>query len=183
MRASKPRSDAGRAARLLYLNKCGYNGLYRVNQRGEFNVPYGHHKKPPEILDEEAIYAAFSALRIAEVHARDVLLSGGAAMVADFVYLDPPYWPTSPTASFTAYAGGRFSPTAQRALALRLRQFARLGVPALLSNSDVPETRKLYAGFEIKRVSARRNVNSVGTGRGKVSELLVAARLKKVTRS
>lgn len=183
VRASKPRSPAARAARLLYLNKCGFNGLYRVNQKGEFNVPWGHRKTPPEICDEEGILAAHHALRCAAVYVSDFrsTLSDMHATLrgAPFVYLDPPYWPTQPTASFTSYTAGDFKASDQHELADYFRRLALKNVPALLSNSDVPDTRKLYRDFKRKRVSARRSVNSVGTGRGAVSELLVESTFKK----
>ncbi len=184
VRASKPRSPTARAARLLYLNKCGYNGLYRVNRSGGFNVPWGRRKVAPEICDEEGILAAHHALQCAAVYVSDFrsILSDTHAMPSSgalFVYLDPPYWPTRPTASFTSYTAGEFKAGDQHELADRFRRLALKNIPALLSNSDVPDTQKLYRDFEQKRVSARRNVNSVGTGRGAVSELLVSSTFKK----
>jgi len=186
VRASKPTSDAGRAARFKYINACGYNGLWRVNRQNVCNVPYGWHKSPPKILDEEGIFAAHLAFKIANiVHAdfRNICLDVRAVTAhglgTAFLYLDPPYWPTRPTSNFTSYTAEEFGLKSQTDLWSEMTKFADLGVPALLSNSDVPGTRKLYAAFKKKRVSARRNVNSVGTGRGAVSELLIESNYRK----
>jgi DNA adenine methylase len=179
----KPHGDADQAARFKYLNACDFNGLYRVNRQNVFNVPYGHAKKPPEICDEEAIWAAHYALQCAVLYTSDFIgichdIRATCAQKS-FVYLDSPYWPTKPTSDFTTYTPGGFKAKDQEALAYQMKEFARLGIPALLSNSDVPATRKLYAAFKKKKVSARRNVNSVGTGRGAVSELLVESTFRK----
>lgn len=175
VRASKPRSPADRAARFKYLNAEGYNGLYRVNKKGGFNVPWGRRKRPAEILHEEAIWAAHHAFSIAEIeHAsyEKVCREIGAG---SFVYFDPPYWPTRKTADFTAYGPEGFGPEDQRELQYWLDRLTEHQVPALLSNSNVPATRKLYEPFKKQRVSARRNINSNGNKRGSVSELLVEA--------
>ncbi len=184
VRAWEPRSDADRAARFKYINARGYNGLWRVNKKNECNVPYGHHKKPPEILDEEALWAAHYAFQGINIH------SGGFDKVCldlraintvsgSFLYLDPPYWPTRPTANFTSYTADGFGKKEQESLADHLRAFAHLGIPALLSSSNVPETRALYRDFKRRLVSARRNINSVGTDRGAVKELLVESTFRK----
>lgn len=182
VRENKPRSGAVRAARFIYLNKCGFNGLYRVNKSGGFNVPYGHHKKPPTILDEPGIWAAHRALSIADIRCCEYpqpCLEAMSREPRSFVYLDPPYWPTRPTADFTAYTQAGFGQLDQESLAGWMRAFADDEIPALLSNSDVPGTRKLYAAFKKKKHQARRNVNSDGAGRGVVSELLVESKYRK----
>jgi DNA adenine methylase len=183
VRASMPSTDAARAARFKYINARGYNGLWRVNKNNECNVPYGHHKNPPEILHEAAIWAAHQAFQ--DVIIRCVSYHGVCLELAvlgnarHFLYLDPPYWPTRPTANFTSYTAEGFVKRDQEILAEHMKTFARVGISALLSNSSVPETRKLYRELKSKKVSARRNINSVGTDRGAVQELLVESTFRK----
>ncbi len=182
VRDSRPKADAARAARFKYLNARGYNGLYRVNRKNIFNVPWGRHKKPPEILHEDAIWAAHHAFSIAEIKCASYLkiFEDDIPMLPGFVYIDSPYWPKRPTANFTSYTAGGFGQKDQEVLRYQFALLTTNGTStALLSNSDVPETRKLYADFKKKKVSARRNVNSVGTGRGAVSELLVESTFRK----
>lgn len=182
VRASKPKPPSSRAARFKYINACGFNGLYRVNKKGECNVPWGHRKVAPEICDEDALWAAHHALAIAEIKCVSYLkiFEDDIPMLPGFAYIDPPYWPTRPTASFTSYTSEDFGQKDQEVLRYQFAQLATAGTStALLSNSDVPETRKLYSLFKKKKVSARRNVNSVGTGRGAVSELLVESTFRK----
>jgi DNA adenine methylase len=167
---------AARAARLIYLNRCGYNGLYRVNSDGLFNVPFGRYARP-KICDPERLRAASRALAGIELVRGDFAAVVGRRRLGadDFVYLDPPYVPISKTASFTAYAGG-FSMKEQQRLADLLRRLAARGVPAVLSNSDCADTRRLYDGLVIESLPARRAINSVAARRGPVAELLVQTR-------
>ena len=166
-------SPAARAARLIYLNRCGYNGLYRVNSKGQFNVPFGRYRRPV-ICDEPRLRAAAAALRNVKIVCGDFATTLENAGPRDFAYLDPPYVPLSATASFTAYAKRDFGNDDQERLAAVLRAFGARKIPALLSNSDCRITRDLYQGFEdIQRVPARRAINSVGHARGPVDELLV----------
>jgi DNA adenine methylase len=171
-RASVPEDYVLRAARFIYLNKTGFNGLYRVNGSGKFNVPWG--KKAKFEVETETLLQCSKALH-------DVSFGKGdfsAAIIgeSDFVYFDPPYAPLSPTSSFTSYTKGGFGPEDQK----RLRDFAlackRRGAHVLLSNSSAPLIRELYAGadWKIEEVSARRNINSKGGERGAVTELLVS---------
>jgi len=168
----RPRSDAARAARLIFLNRCGYNGLYRVNRSGKFNVPFGRYKNPV-ICDVTKLEAAALALRrVKLVHGDfDETLEG--TRDGDFVYLDPPYVPLSPTSSFTAYAKTPFDDAAQTRLAATLRDLGARRIEALLSNSDCLETRRLYHALPSQRVPVRRAINSVAANRGAVGELLV----------
>jgi len=183
VRAWKPNDLPAQGARFLYLNKCGYNGLYRVNKKGGFNVPWGRRGRatPPEICDEEGIWAAHQALQCAAIDVSDFrpVCANLSRGVAKLLYLDPPYWPTRPTANFTSYTANEFKAIDQHGLAACFRDLAARKIPALLSNSSVPETRALYREFEHQRVLARRNVNSNGQGRGAVPELLVSAVFKK----
>ena len=166
-------STAARAARLIYLNRCGYNGLYRVNKSGQFNVPFGSYRRPV-ICDEDRLRAAAQALQKARIICADFARTLKKVGPGDFVYLDPPYVPLSATSSFTAYAKRAFGAADQERLAAVLRTLGAQRVPALLSNSDCEATRELYRGFDrIDRVPARRAINSVGHGRGPVDEILV----------
>lgn len=164
--------DAARAARLIYLNRCGYNGLYRVNRSGLFNVPFGRYKDPV-ICDAPKLRAVAKALKDVQLVHGDFEKTLRGAKEGDFVYLDPPYVPLSATSSFTAYAKTPFDETAQARLAEKLRELGGRKVRALLSNSDCRETRKLYEPLPFDKVPVRRAINSVATGRGTVGELLV----------
>lgn len=161
------------AARIIYLNKTCFNGLYRENSRGEFNVPIGSYKNPG-ILDEENLRAAAIALkraRIENTHFGDV---ERRAHAGDFVYFDPPYHPLSTTSSFTAYDRGGFNEDSQRLLARVVGALTDKGVKVLLSNSDTPLIRDLYSPrFTVEHVLASRHVNSKADRRGKITEILV----------
>jgi DNA adenine methylase len=165
-------TPAERAARLIYLNRCGFNGLYRVNSKGQFNVPFGRYTRP-KICDEPRLRAASRVLAGVRLVCEDFETVMARARRGDFVYLDPPYVPVSRTASFTAYAARSFGAAEQERLADGLRELARRKVSALLSNSDCGATRRLYHGLDIDAVWARRSINSVATARGSVGELLV----------
>ena len=164
-----------RAARLLFLNRTGFNGLYRVNSKGLFNVPFGRYTNP-RICDEPGLRRASAALtnvalRVADFE--DVVAEAGPA---DAVYFDPPYYPLSPSSSFTAYDPYPFREPEQERLARVHRALGERGVFSLLSNSDTPFTRALYDGLDVETVEATRKINSVASKRGKITELLVRAR-------
>jgi DNA adenine methylase len=161
-----------RAARTIFLNKTGFNGLYRVNRAGKFNVPFGRYAKPA-ICDEENLIACSGALANVDLVAGDFERVAARAKAGDFVYFDPPYVPLSRTAAFTAYAPGGFDLDAQSRLAAFFGKLAAGGVALLLSNSDVPEIRKLYARYRIDTIEATRVINCKATRRGPVKELLV----------
>jgi DNA adenine methylase len=162
-----------RAARTLFLNRTGFNGLYRVNRAGKFNVPFGRYIRP-RICNEANLRACSAALATAELRVQDFETACAAAATGDFVYLDPPYVPVSRTSAFTGYAKGGFGVDDQRRLSALFGQLSERGVTVVLSNSDVPEVRKLYAGFSITSVRALRAVNSDATARGAVSEVVVS---------
>lgn len=174
IRASRPTKASERAARMLYLNRTGYNGLYRVNRSGEFNVPYGRYKKP-NILDPERLLATAGALQDVDLEVEDFEQSCKTAKRGDFVYFDPPYVPVSKTSSFAAYHSVAFTLSEHERLAKTFAKLTKKGVAALLSNSDTPETRQLYAAFDTHTVHAKRAINSNGARRGTVTELLVRA--------
>ena len=163
-----------RTAQLLFLNRTCFNGLYRVNAHGEFNVPFGRYVNP-RICDEETIRADAAALAGTEILAGDFADALAEAGHGWFVYLDPPYRPLSRTSSFCDYTQGGFDDGEQRRLAAVCRKLDGAGARWMLSNSDSPDGffDELYRGFRIDRVQAGRAINSKGTGRGKISELIV----------
>ena len=160
------------AARFLYLNRAGFNGLYRVNRKGKFNVPFGRYTNPT-ICDAEKLRAASSALARATVCAFDFEKLVRPAKRGDAVYFDPPYAPVSETANFTSFVKGGFTENAQTRLRDVAQALVERGVYVLLSNSDTPLIRKLYKGWKIEQVNAPRRVNSKGAKRGDVGELLI----------
>ncbi len=163
---------AERAAAFIYLNKTCYNGLWRVNSRGLFNVPAGRYVNPG-IVDAERLRAASAALRTAvfEVGPFERVLD--EARRGDFVYFDPPYHPLSDTSDFTTYSAGGFSMDDQRRLADVFGELSDRGCAVMLSNSDTPFTRRLYARWNVDRVLCARNVNSRADRRGAVPEIIV----------
>ena len=165
-------APALRAARFVYLNKTCYNGLYRENQRGEFNVPFGRYKRP-KICDADNLRAAAVSLRQAQLECHDFEKILDLAEAGDFAYLDPPYDPLSPTSSFTSYHEEGFGPNEQHRLARTFQELDRRGVYVMLSNSDTPLTRALYTAYTVERVQAARPINSKAQRRGKISELIV----------
>ena len=165
-------SLAGRAARIIYLNKTCYNGLYRENKSGQFNVPFGRYKNPT-ICDAVNLRAVSRALQGADIARRNYDSVRDWAKPGDFVYFDPPYHPLSATSSFTAYDRKGFSEDDQRGLRDVFGELAQRGVHVMLSNSDTPLIRELYAGFNIGRVYASRSINSKGNRRGKIAELII----------
>ncbi|MDK4267528.1 DNA adenine methylase [Corynebacterium accolens] len=167
-------SATERAARTLYLNKTCYNGLYRVNSAGQFNAPFGRYKNPT-ICDADTLRGVHQYFRD-----NDITFTQGdfAAAVAgagegDFVYFDPPYDPVNVTSSFTGYQKGGFDRAEQERLKAVCDDLDARGVKFLLSNSATEFIRELYADFSIDTVAATRAINSVGSRRGKVDEVLV----------
>ena len=169
----RPRSPARKAARLLFLNKTCYNGLYRVNAKGRFNVPHGRYVNPT-ILDADRLREASGALARAELRAEDFEAACARARPGDFVYLDPPYQPLSATSAFTKYTSADFGFADQERLRAAFDALTARGVPALLSNSDHPDIHALYEGYAIERVAMGRAINSKATGRAAISELLIS---------
>jgi DNA adenine methylase len=175
--------DDSRAVRItaamIFLNRTCYNGLYRVNSRGGFNVPFGKYRNP-RILDEANLRTASAALEHTGVNLGDFTACGPFVDDHTLVYLDPPYRPLSHTSSFTSYAAGGFGDEDQRRLAQFFQDLDRRGALLMLSNSDAvnrdPGDRfleDLYRGYRIERVPARRAINSVGHGRGPITELVI----------
>ena len=167
------RPDFEVAAWMLYVTKTGFNGLYRVNKSGGFNVPFGRYKNPT-ICDAGRLMACSEALQGVTLVHDDFMGVEKRAKAGDFVYFDPPYVPLNTTSSFTSYTRDGFTIDDQirlRDLALRLKE---RGVYVLLSNSSAEVVRELYAPkFNVKEVMASRAINSRASARGKVAELLM----------
>ena len=164
-----------RAARLLYLNKTCYNGLYRENSRGQFNVPMGRYKNP-KICDPQLLYAASDSLQLARIEQApfDFVLDCAIAPT-DFVYFDPPYHPISATSHFTRYNRYGFTAADQRRLRDVFTALAQRGINVMLSNSDCPFIRELYSQFRLHPIQASRAINSKASRRGRISELLITS--------
>jgi DNA adenine methylase len=166
-------APAAAAARVIYINKTCFNGLWRVNKKGSFNTPMGAYKNPT-ICDAIGLRRASRALQGARICCIDFWEVVKGAGKGDFVYFDPPYIPAGGAADFTAYTKSGFGPIDQH----RLRDAALLlkahGVSVLLTNSDTQTTRDLYRrGFTMRRVDARRAINSKASARGAVGELII----------
>lgn len=174
-------SDAwiARAADLIFLNRTCFNGLFRVNSKGEFNVPFGKYKNPP-ISQPDLLRVDSALLKNTTLHTGDFSLVREYITEQSFVYFDPPYRPLNKSSLFTSYAKDGFSDDDQRRLAAFFRECDALGACCMLSNSD-PKNHNpdddffdsLYEGFTIERVLASRMINSKGDGRGKINEIIV----------
>jgi DNA adenine methylase len=161
-----------RAATFIYLNRTCYNGLYRVNRAGGFNVPMGRYKNPL-ICDADGLRAASRALARTTLRNTDYRDAVADAVAGDLVYFDPPYDPVTTTANFVSYTADAFGPDDQRALAALARDLVGRGVAVVLSNSDTPFIRSLYKGLRIDRVRCARAINCNADRRGDVDEVLV----------
>jgi DNA adenine methylase len=171
---------ARRVALTIFLNKTCYNGLFRVNRKGEFNTPFGKYKNP-KICDESNLRKVSESLRDVKLICGDYSELLSKKTPFDFIYLDPPYRPLTTSASFTAYNKSGFNDENQKELADFVNAVSRTKTHILLSNSDpkVADPKdeffdKLYEGFNIKRILASRMINSKGNGRGKITEILVS---------
>jgi DNA adenine methylase len=162
------------AARMIYLNKTCFNGLYRVNSKGQFNVPFGDYKNP-SIFDRNTLYRASQMLQDADLRVMTFDKVLDFAGKDDFVYFDPPYIPLSKTSSFTRYSRSDFSIKEQNRLSEVFRALDSMGCFVMLSNSDHSLTRELYRDYDknIVVVRAKRKINSVGSKRGTINEIVV----------
>jgi DNA adenine methylase len=161
-----------RGARLVFLNKTCYNGLWRENASGKNNVPFGRYANP-KIFDVCALVAAHRALQDVDLVVDDFEKVTKRLRKDDFVYFDPPYVPVSKTSNFTAYAKDGFGPKDQERLRDLLGELGQRGVRAMLSNARTPDTEELYRDFAREAVPMPRSINSVGNKRGDVEELVV----------
>lgn len=166
-------------ARLVFLNRTCFNGLYRVNSFGDFNVPFGNYLNP-KICDASNLRSVSRMLQEAEIYCGDFADCREFVDHRTFVYFDPPYRPISKTANFNSYARNPFDDDEQRRLALFFQELDNEGAKLMLSNSDPqnenPEDtffESLYSGYSIERVVASRRINSNGDRRGEITELLV----------
>lgn len=165
--------SVARAARIIYLNKTCFNGLYRVNSLGQVNSPYGRYKNP-NIINEVGIRALSRYLQgDIDIRCGDYAKCLTGLPKGAFVYLDPPYMPLNATSSFTGYTEGGFSYDEQVRLRNECLVLREKGIHFLQSNSDCDEIRSLYDGFEIMTIQAKRSINSKGTGRGTINEVLI----------
>ena len=173
-RDARPQTDLKRVARLIFLNKTCFNGLYRVNKSGEFNVPHGRYATPA-ILDADGLRAASRALQGTELLTGDFEESCLQAGPGDFVYFDPPFLPLPDTANFTSYTGRGFGPEQQFRLKLLVDRLRDNGVQVMLSNSAHWWIVGAYEAscYLVERTPARRAINSRGDGRGAIDELIV----------
>lgn len=172
IRAAKPKSDLERAARFIFLNKTCFNGLWRVNSKGQFNVPYGQIKSPL-ILNEPLLRANSEYLSKAKIRLGSYITAVADAQKDDYVYLDPPYIPLNPTSSFSKYAKDDFTEVDQYALAGAIRGLTARGVKVIFSNSDTPLTRKIYGEYlDLYAISVTRSISAQAASRNKVQEVI-----------
>jgi DNA adenine methylase len=173
VRAQSPTglSDAERAARVIYLNKTAFRGLWRVNRHGAFNVPYGAYDRP--LFNRATLLGASAALAAAEIVAADFDGVLDRVRPGDWVYLDPPYVPAGGYSDFRRYTAGQFRRADHERLSARCRELDRAGVPFLLTNTDNDEARALYRGFDAFVVPTRRDVH-LDRRRRASTDLLVA---------
>lgn len=177
IRAQNPEklSDLNTASRFIYLNRTCFNGMYRVNSKGGFNVPFGKYTNPL-ICDENNLKKASKALKKVEIKKQDYREVLKKAKKGDFVYFDPPYYPVSKTASFTSYTSESFLDKEQIELRDTFVELHKRGCFVMLSNSDTPFINKIYSepkGLRITKVQAGRAINSDASKRGKITEVLV----------
>lgn len=167
-------SNVHKAARMIYLNKTCYNGLYRVNSAGQFNSPYGKYKNP-NIVNAATIRAMSKYLQNPKITIKQGDYKGALKGLRKgaFVYLDPPYMPISSSSSFTGYTENGFSYEQQVALKKECDRLREKGISFLQSNSDCLEIRELYKEYDIRTVQAKRSINSNINKRGGVSEVLI----------
>ena len=163
-----------RAARILYMLRVDFNGLYRVNSKNQFNVPYGRYKNP-KIVDVDLLYQISEYLNEndVEILQTDFAEAVKDAQTGDFVYFDPPYIPLNETSSFTSYTHEGFSYEEQVRLRDTFKELTERGVYAMLSNSSNPLVEELYKDFNIYFVEAQRTNGAKSSSRGKISEIIV----------
>lgn len=165
-------SDVERASRFIYLNRTCFNGMYRVNSQGQFNVPFGHYKNP-RIIDENNLLNCSELLKNTEIKCADFSEILTKVKKGDLVYFDPPYVPLNETSSFTSYTKDGFDINMQFKLRDVCDELDNKGVKFMLSNSDTKLVNELYVNYEIKKVFASRQINANADGRGKITEVLV----------
>jgi DNA adenine methylase len=173
LRKENPKDNVKRAARTVFLNKAGFNGLYRQNSKGQFNVPFGKRAVCPALYDSENISKVANRLATADLRNEDFELILAEAGPGDLVYCDPPYEPLSVTSSFNSYTGGGFSQGEQVRLRDACIAAAERGAVVAVSNSSADFIKTIYSEWDVRTVSAKRAINSKGNGRGEIEEVLV----------
>lgn len=167
-------NDFEKTVLLIFLNKTCFNGVYRENSKGGFNVPFGKYVRPT-ICDEKNLLNVSRALRHAKITATSFEKAVQEAKAGDFIYFDPPYHPLNATSNFTSYHASGFTAKDQEKLRDVFKELADKGCKVMLSNSDTPFIKELYKDFNIHTVYAGRAVNSVGHKRGKITEVVVTS--------
>lgn len=160
------------AARFIYLNKTCFNGLYRVNSKGQFNVPIGSYKNP-QICDEKSLREISTFMKKDDIKSAQFYDTVKKAKKGDFIYFDPPYYPLDNKKSFTTYTKDNFLEEEQKKLAKVFRELDRKGCKVMLSNSDTNFIKNLYKEYNINLVQAKRMINCDATKRGKINEVVV----------
>ncbi len=174
IRALNPKdlSDLEIAVRFIYLNKTCFNGLYRVNSKGQFNVPMGSYKNPA-ICNESELREISKLLKNAVIESKQFYEIENNVELNDFVYFDPPYYPISKTSSFISYTKDSFLDTEQGKLAELYKTLDKRGAKVMLSNSDSEFIKRLYKGYNVNFVKATRMINCNAEGRGKINEVVI----------
>ncbi len=161
-----------KTALLIFLNKTCFNGMYRENSKGEFNVPFGKHDKP-KICDADNLRNVMAYLKRTTITHSSYEKAVRGAKIGDFVYFDPPYHPLTLTSSFTSYQAGGFTPEDQKKLSDEFKRLSKIGCKVMLSNSDTPLIHELYKEFNIHKIYAARSINATGSKRGKILEVII----------
>ena len=174
VRSQSVTTELERAARFIYLNKTCFNGLYRENSKGLFNVPIGKYKSP-KVYNTTLLGSVSVALQSAQIEVRPFDTVMDYAKSDDFIYFDPPYYPLSPTSNFTAYNYCSFNEFDQIRLKNKFVELAERGVKVMLANSDCLFIRELYNNFKIYEIAAARAINSKAGKRGKITEILITS--------
>jgi len=165
-------TDVEKASRIMFMNKCCFNGLYRVNSKGQFNVPFGSYKNP-NFCDDENLLAVQKSLKNVQIINNSFQECLKYAEEGDFIYFDPPYVPISDSANFTSYTKDNFGLEDQQKLYETFEILNERGCSVMLSNSYCDFILDLYQGFNISTLKAKRAINSDATKRGAIKEVLV----------
>lgn len=166
-------TDVEKASRIIYMNRCCYNGLYRVNSKGQFNVPFGKYKNP-QFCNESNLRAVHASLKNVEIIHNSFELCLNFAQKGDFIYFDPPYVPISNSANFTSYTKESFNKENQIQLFSAFKALDEIGCKVMLSNSYCDFIIDLYKDYNIKTLFAKRAINSDASKRGEIEEVLIS---------
>lgn len=181
LRSQNLKSKIESAARTIFLNKCGYNGLYRQNSKGEFNVPFGKRLKCPALYKSSNLLNASQSLQNTRLTSIDFESLIDQAKKGDFIYCDPPYEPLSKTSSFNTYQGVGFTQKDQIRLKESCLRAQERGAWSVISNSSAEFIKDLYKDCQIETIKAKRSINSKGQNRGEIDELVIIMKPHDVT--